>query len=341
MEIGSVRIEGKIYERLCGVMAGIRAVAKERDNKVQGYKFRGIDDVYNMIQPVLAENKVFIVPKLIEMIEDEKLSKSGGILYYTTLKMEYSFYTDDGSCITTQTIGKAMDSGDKSLDKAKSANMKYLLLQMFLIPTEEEKDTEEDRPETKNKGKSKSTLETLKAKYFKLTIENDEERHKWQLDNIGKASTKEWTESDFQKAIDIREKKLDDHKPTALESLKSNLDTIKTMKELNDKWTKNKKDYESNKNKESILELFASRKKQLTLELLATQTGLSAFQIDEYIQQAGDIATLIAEALTGNVEAVTQLKNDIATYLDAKETEKHFETEEQDLADMEDARASE
>jgi hypothetical protein len=44
-----------------------------------------------------------------------------------------------------------MDSGDKASNKAASAALKYALLQLFMIPTEEEKDTEFQSPEVKPK----------------------------------------------------------------------------------------------------------------------------------------------------------------------------------------------
>ena len=148
--------QGNIYKALCDVMADITAVTKDKKNVQQGYSYRGIDDVYNMIQPIFGKHRVFMFPKVLSTETEEKSSKSGGILYFSTVTMEYKFFTDDGSYLTTIAIGRGMDSGDKSLDKAKSSAMKYLLLQMFTIPTEEDKDTEVDSHETKQ-GKPPNT----------------------------------------------------------------------------------------------------------------------------------------------------------------------------------------
>jgi hypothetical protein len=49
-------------------------------------------------------------------------------------------------------IGEAMDSGDKSANKAMSAAQKYALLQVFCIPTEEPKDTENETHTVEPKG---------------------------------------------------------------------------------------------------------------------------------------------------------------------------------------------
>lgn len=175
--------EQKIYEALCNVMTEIEAVTKNKTNPQQNYKYRSIDDVYNMIQPILGKHKIFILPKVLEIQEDEKPSKSGGVLYYITLTMEYSFYTSDGSYLTTQAIGKAMDAGDKALDKAKSSAMKYLLLQMFVIPTEEDKDIEKDNPEPKA---TKQKQESTPLNYEAFINRMNEIKNKFELENWGK-----------------------------------------------------------------------------------------------------------------------------------------------------------
>ena len=163
--------KGKIFESLGDIMSEIEAVTKNKTNSQQNYKYRSIDDVYNMIQPIFGKYRVFLVPNVVEIKEEERQSKAGGTLYYTTLTMEYSFYASDGSFITTKAVGKAMDSGDKGLDKAKSSAMKYLLLQMFLIPTEEDKDIESDSSQTTGKSGGKTTTQDKPATTTKPVIQ--------------------------------------------------------------------------------------------------------------------------------------------------------------------------
>ena len=47
---------------MSGVMADIKAIEKNQVNSHQRYRFRGIDDVYNALNPALVKNKVFIAP---------------------------------------------------------------------------------------------------------------------------------------------------------------------------------------------------------------------------------------------------------------------------------------
>jgi hypothetical protein len=61
--------------------------------------------------------------------------------------MRFQFFADDGSSVSVTTIGEGMDSGDKSSNKAMSAALKYALVQMFCIPTADDKDSENDSHE--------------------------------------------------------------------------------------------------------------------------------------------------------------------------------------------------
>lgn len=125
------------------------ALAKEgisknrRNSQGAGYNFRGIDDVFNAISPLLAENHICILPRVVSRECVERQSKSGGALFYTFLDVEFDFVSsEDGSKHTVRTVGEAMDSGDKSSNKAMSAAYKYAALQTFAIPTEGDNDAD-------------------------------------------------------------------------------------------------------------------------------------------------------------------------------------------------------
>lgn len=132
-----------IYKKIPAIMSEVGAIEKTRKNtQGSGYNFRGIDDVYFVMQPLLAKHGVFYSPMVVSETREQRESKSGGTLIYTILRVEFTFYADDGSSFKCCTVGEAMDSGDKSSNKAMSAALKYALLQVFCIPTAEDKDTE-------------------------------------------------------------------------------------------------------------------------------------------------------------------------------------------------------
>lgn len=129
-------MENKIYGAICDIMKDIGSIGKDKSNQQQGYKFRGVDDVYNALQPVLVKHRVFPVPIIIEERREDRTSSKGNALIYTILKMKYRLYADDGSFVEAETIGEGMDSGDKSANKAMSVAYKYAMFQLLCIPTE-------------------------------------------------------------------------------------------------------------------------------------------------------------------------------------------------------------
>jgi hypothetical protein len=129
-----------IYERMAAVMADIEAIAKGQTNASQGFKYRGIDDVYNSLHTILAKHQIFTTPEVLVKDREERTNKSGTVLAFTTLRMKYTFWTVDGSNVSCVVEGEGMDSGDKSSNKAMAVAHKYALTQTFVIPTAEEKD---------------------------------------------------------------------------------------------------------------------------------------------------------------------------------------------------------
>ena len=136
-----------IYKAIIGVMKTINAIGKDRRNSQQNFAYRGIDDVMNELHGALAENGVFVVPEVLDETRSTGKSKSGGELYYTRLKTRFTFYAGDGSSVSAVVIGEAMDSGDKASNKALSIGLKYAMLQVFCIPTEDEKDPDAQSPQ--------------------------------------------------------------------------------------------------------------------------------------------------------------------------------------------------
>lgn len=134
-----------VYTAISAVMEHMakEGIGKDRRNTQQGYNFRGIDDVYNTLCGVLAANKLMMLPFVVEKEREERQTQKGGVLNYTILTVDFKLVCAlDGSSDTVRMIGEAMDSADKSSNKAQSAAMKYAALQVFMIPTEGDNDAD-------------------------------------------------------------------------------------------------------------------------------------------------------------------------------------------------------
>lgn len=136
--------EKLIYRKLADINKEIGVVEKNRRNEAQRFMFRGIDDVMNNLHPLFAKHEVFITTEIIEHKAESVQTSRGAQMRYTFLKVKYTFMTTDGSSVEILTCGEAADTGDKGTPKALSIALKYALLQLFLIPTEEAKDVEGD-----------------------------------------------------------------------------------------------------------------------------------------------------------------------------------------------------
>jgi hypothetical protein len=134
-----------VYQAIAAVMHDMAAegISKNRKNQQQNYNFRGIDDVYNALAPILARHQLCMLPRVLSREVVERQTKSGGALFYTTVDAEFDLVSAvDGTAHTIRTVGEAMDSADKSSNKAMSAAYKYAAMQAFCIPTEGDNDAD-------------------------------------------------------------------------------------------------------------------------------------------------------------------------------------------------------
>lgn len=129
----------KIYEKICDIQSEIDHICKKQENRQQGFKYRGIDQVYNDVHALLSKHRVFSFPLSIESESVEREGKTS-ILRFTIAKITYRFCADDGSFLDVTVLGEAMDSGDKSCGKAMSYAHKYAFFQLFSIPTDGDND---------------------------------------------------------------------------------------------------------------------------------------------------------------------------------------------------------
>lgn len=126
-----------IHNKLIACLRDIDAIGKDKRNQQQGFQYRGIDDVYNALHPILAKHGVFTAPEVVSVQREERQTKSGSNLLYSVVTMKHNFYAEDGSCVSTVVVGEGMDSGDKATNKAMAIAHKYALFQIFCIPTDE------------------------------------------------------------------------------------------------------------------------------------------------------------------------------------------------------------
>lgn len=135
----------QVYAAISAVQKDIANVGIGKDRTTTGgarFNFRGIDDVYNALSPIMARHGLIVAPRYSNReIVERKGGKSGNAVFYITIMGDFDFVSaKDGSKHTVTTFGEAMDSGDKGTNKAMAIAHKYALLQVFAIPTEGDND---------------------------------------------------------------------------------------------------------------------------------------------------------------------------------------------------------
>lgn len=163
----------EVYKAIAAVQGEMAEIGikKDKKNVMQGYSFRGIDDVYNALAPLLAKNNLCILPRATERACVERQTQKGGVLFYVTVKCDFDFVSAiDDSKHTVTTYGEAMDSADKATNKAMSAAYKYAAFQAFCIPVDVE-DADAHHHEVKPQAPKEKTLpqQYPKAHFEKTT----------------------------------------------------------------------------------------------------------------------------------------------------------------------------
>lgn len=119
----------EIYAAMASIMEEIEPISK--DKKGYQFNYRGIDDAYALIHPLLVKNQVLTIPFVENVMIAEGL---------TTLTVRYQFMSmKDGSSIDVVTVGQGKATDDKSSNKALSGAHKYAIFQVFCIPVAPEK----------------------------------------------------------------------------------------------------------------------------------------------------------------------------------------------------------
>lgn len=129
-------------------MAELKPIGKDQstsDNPKFGFNFRGVDQVYDALMPLMAKHGVFSVPEVLDQRSEERKSSKGGNLIYRILTIKYTFYASDGSSVSAVVVGEGMDSGDKAANKAMSVGHKYAFFQVFCIATKEVEDPDREQ----------------------------------------------------------------------------------------------------------------------------------------------------------------------------------------------------
>jgi hypothetical protein len=126
-----------VVEAMSRVMSELGPIAKDGVNAEQHFRFRGIDQFMNALNPVMVKHGVLVVPRLTKHTRLERpRNDRGGVTVTVIVEMDFDFYGPAGDRITASTAGEGNDVADKATAKAMAVALKYALMDTFLVTTE-------------------------------------------------------------------------------------------------------------------------------------------------------------------------------------------------------------
>jgi hypothetical protein len=130
-----------IYKALDAVNRELQGIAK--DQAGYGYKFRGVNQVYEYCSPIFKKHGIIIAKRNLEVSRELRTveAKNGTkTISSAMMKCTYRLISlEDGSYIETESANEGQDSsgGDKAVSICNSTNFRNAILELFVISTEE------------------------------------------------------------------------------------------------------------------------------------------------------------------------------------------------------------
>ncbi len=128
----------EIHKALVAMQRDMDPIPKADRNKQQSYDYRSVVRVYDSMQPLLAKHGIFSTAEVVHQEHHERTErtqKGERTVTHAIVTMRYTYWTEDGSSVSSAAIGEGVDyGGDKASNKAQSIADKYALLQLFKVP---------------------------------------------------------------------------------------------------------------------------------------------------------------------------------------------------------------
>lgn len=126
-----------VQQAWSAVMGDVTSLGKHQRNSQQNFNFRGIDDVMNLVGPVLRKHQVSIIPTTRSVERRDFTSSKGTVMRETVVDVCFTIVGPGGDEIVGSAFGESSDAGDKSMPKAMSVAFRTFLLQALCLPTDE------------------------------------------------------------------------------------------------------------------------------------------------------------------------------------------------------------
>lgn len=129
--------EDDIYQKLQHIHAQVKYIQKSQ--KTTQYSYAGSSDVLGQIHGLMDDEKLLLVPTIINHHVDSVLNKKGSMTHFTELEMVMTWINTENSDekLECSWYAQGVDvAGEKGVGKALTYGEKYFLLKFFNIATD-------------------------------------------------------------------------------------------------------------------------------------------------------------------------------------------------------------
>lgn len=146
--------EGKIYRALAAVQARVKAAAKSGANEYDHYSYAMLNDYCEVIRVPMAENGLALSVDIesVERLTPRKTAR-GGEEQVVLVVVKGILMHESGETLSFTGYGEGQDRSDKAIYKAITGAKKYLIANIFNVPTSDdpEKDSDAERDQAQRR----------------------------------------------------------------------------------------------------------------------------------------------------------------------------------------------
>lgn len=162
-------LKGKLGDKISKLAKDIGQLEEDGKNNFSKYKYISSNQMVAQLRDKLSENKLAIIPEIIDVNEKEFSSKDKKTIR-TIVKMNFELIdTETGYSEVKQWFGADQDTGGKSLPQAITEATKRFYFKLFQVSSKEENDPDEKTTEMNKNDKVEKT--TSKEKIENIIID--------------------------------------------------------------------------------------------------------------------------------------------------------------------------
>lgn len=131
------------------VLHALPAVGKDSTNEAQGFKFRSIDALMDVLNPALGQAGILVVPEALELRTEVDPRQNGQRTVYwcrATVHVRFTVHGPAGDSLVGAAWGEGLDNADKATAKAHTGAFKTFLGQAFCIAFTDDEEPDHGSP---------------------------------------------------------------------------------------------------------------------------------------------------------------------------------------------------